>query len=238
MKICNILKNIKKKHCKCADENGSHSNSWVLALNFIKFGFLLIVLFICLFTFDSPVYVEAAEAVKPDELPMLPDDVSGNHYLIYHTDSGTDDSADDYYCLYILTDYDPDSEVIYIEHDIVYMGGVDQISVNSGYIRYKYVYSINDGWTYHNGGGGSFVLVDNWTMISSTVDIFDKSNNELFFAKNANIITSNKPYIDGFGDLMLGSIDIFDSSFLGIMPFACMVCAAVIMFVYRMGRGF
>lgn len=194
-------------------------------------GLMAALIIFCSCVFYRPVTVEAADLTYDGkEIPYFPEAVYGKDYVLIY-------SANDILRLYIL----PDGCTVKGSGE-----GMNKtvialfFSVPNVYYT-TYTYSASSGWSEPTliPSNSQTTTPPNVCILKSTVDIYDMDDDSvIYFNKNANIITSNKPYIDGFGDLMLGSIGIFDSSFLGIMPFACMACSAVIMSIYRMGRGF
>lgn len=195
-------------------------------------GLMAALIILCSFVFLRPVTVEAADYTYDGrEIPFLPEAVYGKDYVLIY-------QANNVLKLYVLPEgcsvrgsgSGGDSSVITLNFSSPHV-----------YLT-NYIYSDSTGWSEPEYLSSFSVTITppNVFIIRSTVDIYNNvgDSSAIYFAKNANIITSNTSYIDGFGDLMLGSIGVFDSNFLGIMPFACMVCAAVFMFIFRMGRGF
>ncbi len=189
--------------------------------------YMFLAVMLCCSVFLLPTRVEAAE---PDELPMLPTDVYGHHYFLYHTDNNNDDDSDDCYYLYIING-DPGTLSTYVSSS-----GDDMLYINSSYSLHYYIYSSSNGWVYSCTSGGSFKFIDNWTIVSSTLDVRDKDTDELVFAANASVLTETSLKLDKIGNLLLGSVGLFDSSLLGVFPFCCMVGGAVFELIYRMSK--
>lgn len=169
-------------------------------------------------------------------LPLYPTDVYGHHYIMVSSHS-SDISTIAYYLLI----FDDISTVTSdTTADDVNAGTVPFTLQGVNGIRYWYKYEFEDGWVKSSRTGATFTLNPVELQIhASTFDVPLTVNTSVTAIPANTEIIDNKKHIDGLGRLMFGSIDVFDSNYLGIMPLVCMISSAVVVFVHRMiGRGF